>query len=139
MLEQRLPDCMPVDHDTKIFVDLKIETGSAWPDELRHALKTSRCILAVWSPEYFRSEWCLAEWHTFREREKVANMISNSNSRGLIYPVKFADGDHFPQAAKDVQQRDLTKRLFLSFFARRTGKARLSPASKRFLAMEGPW
>jgi len=64
MLEQRLPECMPVDHDTKIFLDLKIETGSAWPDELRHALKMSRCILAVWSPDYFRSEWCLAEWHT---------------------------------------------------------------------------
>lgn len=108
MLEQWLPHYLPVDKQVDIFVDWKIETGAAWPQSLRQALSKSRCLLPIWSPEYFRSEWCLAEWHTMREREKLLNMQNDENPIGLTYPVVFADGEHFPEQAKTVQQkRDL--------------------------------
>ncbi|MGH9836562.1 MAG: toll/interleukin-1 receptor domain-containing protein [Blastocatellia bacterium] len=108
LLDQRLPDEMPVEHETKIFIDFdEIETGAAWPAKLREALRKSRCIVAVWSPEYFRSEWCMAEWRTFVEREKLLGLPADRQR--LIYPVVFADGEHFPPDAKETQYRDLKK------------------------------
>ncbi|NOT62380.1 MAG: toll/interleukin-1 receptor domain-containing protein [Acidobacteria bacterium] len=109
LLTQRLPDALPVAHRAEVFIDYEeIETGSEWPAKLRSALKTSRCVVAVWSPEYFRSDWCLAEWQTMRERERLLDMRTENNPHGLIYPVRFFDGDHFPQEAKDTQQKDLS-------------------------------
>lgn len=107
LLEQRLPDCLPIDHEPSIFIDLEIETGAAWPAKLCQALKSSRCLVAVWSPEYFRSDWCLAEWQTMRERERRLGWRTEQKPQGLIYPVVFADGEHFPQEARDVQWKDL--------------------------------
>lgn len=107
LLEQRLPDSLPVQHELSVFIDLDIETGAAWPAKLRQALKNARCLVAVWSPEYFRSDWCLAEWQTMREREKLLGWRSEQNPQGLIYPVVFADGEHFPPEARAVQWRDL--------------------------------
>lgn len=109
MVEQRLPDSLPLDHQANLFVDWQIETGSEWPARLRQALSASRCLLAIWSPEYFRSSWCLAEWQTFRARERLHDFRSENNPLGLVYPVCFADGEHFPSEAKRTQYRDLRK------------------------------
>ena len=55
--------------EPRIFVDVKrIETGTAWPDVLREALLTSRLMVSIWSPRYFRSRWCLAEHRSMRAR-----------------------------------------------------------------------
>jgi hypothetical protein len=109
LLEQRLPDCLPIDHEARIFIDWDLETGVIWPDKLAEALKTSKCMLAVWSPEYFRSAWCLAEWKTMLERSRLLSQANPPKPPRLIYPVTFADGIHFPQEAKLHQQRDLRK------------------------------
>lgn len=104
LLEQWLPNAMPVEHETRIFIDWdEIEIGAAWPAKLRQALKQSRCVLAVWAPEYFRSEWCLAEWQTIRERERLLGLGTEQQPEGLIYPVVFFDGEHFPQEARNAQ------------------------------------
>lgn len=106
LLEKWLPLCMP--YEPKIFIDLKqIETGDTWPVVLNSALKTSRCLLPVWSEDYFRSPWCLAEWESFTSREQTLN--PNGARPRLIYPVRFFGGDYFPTAAKDTQQRDLSR------------------------------
>lgn len=109
LLEQRLPDCMPVDHETSIFIDWDIEKGASWPQKLSGALRRSRCLLCVWSADYFRSRWCMAEWRTMRERERLAGFRTEQNSQGLIYPVIFSDGEHFPAEAQAIQYRDLRK------------------------------
>jgi hypothetical protein len=110
LLEQWLPNALPVGHQTRIFVDWgEIETGVAWPEKLQQALKRSRCLLPIWSPEYFRSNWCLAEWRTMQERERLLGMRSLESPEGLIYPITFFDGEHFPQEARDCQQRDLCR------------------------------
>ena len=37
-------------------------------------------------------------------------MQTNDNPSGLTYPIVFADGEHFPEQAKNVQQkRDLCR------------------------------
>lgn len=105
MLEQRLPDCLPVAMRPRIFVDREIETGTHWPTRLCEALKTSRCLLPIWSPEYFRSDWCLAEWKSMVKREQL--LRAKKKKCAIIYPVRFADGEHFPEEAKNTQDHDV--------------------------------
>ncbi|HZS03898.1 MAG TPA: toll/interleukin-1 receptor domain-containing protein [Blastocatellia bacterium] len=109
LLDQWLRNSMPVNHQTRIFIDWDIETGASWPMKLRQALKTSRCLLPVWSPEYFRSEWCLAEWQTMVKREQKVGLGTAQNSGGLIYAVRFFDGEHFPPKAQTTQHKDLSR------------------------------
>ncbi len=109
LLERWLPECMPIDHEPKIFIDWSIETGSDWPTVLCQALKQSRCLLPIWSPQYFRSKWCLAELYTMLERERKLGLRTSKSPSGLIYPVIFADGEHFPDEIKNIQFRDLRK------------------------------
>ncbi len=107
LLEQWLPSHLP--YTPKIFIDRNIETGSAWPSTLKQALKTSRCLVAVWSPEYFRSSWCLAEWRSMYEREKLIRKQAARKTLKLIYPVVFSDGEYFHKDAKNTQSKDLRK------------------------------
>jgi hypothetical protein len=90
--------------EPSLFVDEdSIETGDRWPDRLKEALKLSRCMVCVWSPSYFQSDWCVSEWKSFLAREKRLGMASH----GLIAPMRFHDGDHFPTEAQSVQWTDV--------------------------------
>lgn len=100
LLERWLGAATP--HEPRIFFDSAVDGGTHWPSNLKEALARSRCLVAVWSPHFFRSRWCMAEWQTMREREKLLGLGTGSQ-QGLVYPVVFADGDHFPTEAKEVQ------------------------------------
>lgn len=106
-LEERLGCEMKA--EPRIFVDTTQETGVRWPLNIQKALKKSRILVSVWSPHFFRSEWCVAEWESMLKREEVLKMGSEENPRGLVYAVKFSDGDHFPSTAKDTNYKDLSK------------------------------
>ena len=88
----------------EVFVDEScIEIGDKWPDSIKHALKHSRCMVCVWSPSYFQSTWCVSEWKSFLEREKMVEIAPH----GLIAPLRFHDGEHFPTEARHVQSEDV--------------------------------
>ncbi len=89
-------------YEPKVFVDWEMETGVRWPEKLRTALAKSRCMIAVWDPQYFRSDWCRAEWHVMRQREQLLGLGSGA-AKGLIYPIVFSDGEHFPPEAQWTQ------------------------------------
>jgi hypothetical protein len=90
--------------EAQVFFDEdSMETGDRWPDKLRDALKSSRCMVCVWSPLYFQSSWCVSEWRSFRAREIRLSM----QSHGLIAPMRFHDGEHFPPEARAVQCTDV--------------------------------
>jgi TIR domain len=90
--------------EATLFVDEdRIETGDRWPEKLRQALKLSRCMVCVWSPSYFQSSWCVSEWKSFLAREQRLQM----ESHGLIVPLRFHDGEHFPEEARLVQWTDV--------------------------------
>jgi len=89
------------------FDEDSIEVGSNWPDEIRTALLTAKCLLPIWSPEYFHSSWCMAEWKSFLRRERQIAGTDGSGCR-LIFPIKFHDGVWFPEEARQVQQLDLS-------------------------------
>ncbi len=107
MLKMRLDGEMST--DSRIFVDKDMETGVKWPEELQMNLRASKCLVAVWSPQYFRSAWCMAEWKSMLKREEQLGLKTPENTRGLVYPIVFSDGNHFPQEAKDTQHQNLCK------------------------------
>ena len=83
--------------NVKFFFDSEeIQTGMRWRQKLASALKVSKCIICVWSPLYFKSKWCLSEWKTFVERERMRNCE-------LVVPASFFDGETFPPEAKARQ------------------------------------
>jgi hypothetical protein len=108
-LEGLLGESLP--HSPRVFLDTReIETGQEWPLVLQEALKGSRCLVSVWSPEYFRSAWCVAELHSMLERERLLGYRTGGHAgRRLVYPIVFADGLHFPDYTKAMQYRDLQK------------------------------
>ncbi|MFD4669530.1 TIR domain-containing protein [Lentzea sp. NPDC058450] len=99
MLEDCLADELGL---TAVFIDKEVETGSMWPPLLREVLARSKMLVAVWSPPYFHSPWCLAEWRTMEERERVLG-----GTVRLVYPVRYSDGDNFPEGAKQRQHFDV--------------------------------
>src|SRR5205823_4259928 len=103
---------MPVDHiisDESIFVDSQIETGTSWPIRLREALRNSRCLISVWSPQYFQSNWCLAELHSMLQREQILGLRNGQNWSGLIYPVVFKSAQLLPPEYHYIQYKDLSR------------------------------
>ncbi len=107
---QRLCEWLPekMTREPSIFIDEQIETGTPWREELRDALQTSRLLLPIWSPSYFRSAWCTAEWHTMLAREQQLGLGVESTPKGLIYPIVFDSSELFPDDACKIQYRDFS-------------------------------
>jgi hypothetical protein len=82
--------------ETRVFDLNGIDPGQEWRDALKVALKTSRCLVALWSPLYFFSDWCTAEWQTFRNR-------GDHVGRKLVVGISVHDGEGFPAAAQAIQ------------------------------------
>jgi hypothetical protein len=78
-----------------------IEPGDDWREALREAIKASRCVVCLWSPLYFLSEWCQVEWNSFLERGRVAKQT-------LVVPMSVHDGESFPPAAQALQAPDFS-------------------------------
>jgi hypothetical protein len=78
-----------------------IDPGQQWRDALADALKSSRCLVALWSPLYFFSEWCKTEWTTFRKR-------SDQLRRDLVIGISVYDGENFPADAKAGQRMNFS-------------------------------
>lgn len=86
---------------SRTFDQYGIEPGQEWKNALGQALKTSRCLVALWSPLYFFSEWCLIEWESFRQRVSTGDP--------LVIPMSVHDGEAFPSLAKNLQAPDFSE------------------------------
>ena len=101
-LSMELPDREP-----RIFFDVEsLEVGDRWPQSIRDALLRSKCLMPIWTPPYFRSQWCMAEWKSFLAREETVKNEAGHKCR-LILPIAAQDGIHYPPEAQDTQQFDL--------------------------------
>ncbi len=103
MLRRRLESLL--DEEPSIFIDEEIDIGSPWPQKLSDALNQSCHMVAIWTPSYFRSKWCMAEWRTILERESQPDFKVPENYCGLVYPVIYSNGNSFPEGAKQTQSR----------------------------------
>jgi TIR domain-containing protein len=94
----------------RIFYDRTgITSGQSWPLVLRTALGRSRCLVGVWHPLYFHSDWCRRECAIMVERERQTGYRTPVRPDGLIVPINVFDGIHFPPLARDIQSFDLKK------------------------------
>lgn len=98
-LEAELAHVLP-DREPQIFIDSDIRAGECWPAALRDALLRSRCLIAVWSAQYFRSRWCLAEWRSMHAR------TAGHPKPRLVLPLIVRDGANFPEEAQLTQAED---------------------------------
>lgn len=108
-LTARLDEIAP--GQVRVSCDLEMNSGVAWPAELKRRLGCSGLLLAVWSADYFRSSWCMAEWRSFKEREKMLGLFSARKPTGLVYPVRYADGEYYHPDAQLTQCRKDFSRL----------------------------
>lgn len=61
------------------FLDVEDRPDAEF-DQLRPTLDRSRVLLAILTPHYLASSWCLAEWQAFEDRERA-------EGRTLIVPI----------------------------------------------------
>jgi hypothetical protein len=80
----------------KVFLDKEMPRGVDWPAELQMALRHSKILIAVLTPPYFESPWCMAELRTMYARERMLGLASSNRPQGLIYPILYSDSDNFP-------------------------------------------
>jgi hypothetical protein len=85
-----------------IFVDERIEPGADWPGRLAVALGRARVLLAVFSRDYFGSDWCIHELDLMHDR-----LLRFPSSR-LIIPVIGHDGDLIPAEIGRITPFDLS-------------------------------
>jgi len=109
MLRIHLGNEMPPERKPRVFWFKEQETGIHWKENLQKILPRSRILVSVLSPHYFRSEWCMAEFESMREREKMLRMGSVEYPDGLIYPVLFSDGEFFEGVRRVAMIKDLSK------------------------------
>ncbi|MGH3757117.1 toll/interleukin-1 receptor domain-containing protein [Actinophytocola sp.] len=86
----------------KVFLDKTMSRGTHWPSQLEKALCRSKIMIAVLTPPYFESRWCMAEWHSMRAREKLLGLTNLDRPQGLIYPILYSDSDNFPIAGREL-------------------------------------
>lgn len=114
-LSHLLPDRAP-----SIFIDSGMKPGERWPDALRRALLRSRCLVGVWSAEYFRSAWCLAEWRSMAARAEAAG------GARLVLPLVVRDGLTFPADARHTVSQDFKVHCYDAEAIRHTHAALLA-------------
>jgi TIR domain len=85
-----------------IFVDERITVGADWVDSLGEHLAKSRVLLAIFSADYFGSDWCVHELDMMLERSRACSRAKAEDAR-LIVPVVVHDGEHIPSAVQRLQ------------------------------------
>ncbi len=115
-------------YSPSIFIDAQsISAGDAWPVRIQKALAHSRCLVAVLSPAYFRSTWCMKECHVMLAREAAEGFGITGNGKGLVIPAIARDGEHHPKYIQDIQSVD---------FKRFVRKGSAFPNSPRYIEFQ---
>jgi hypothetical protein len=90
-----------------VFVDReRISSGDSWPLKLQEAIAKSRCLVPIWSPLYFHSEWCRRECAAMFYRELKTGFRTIAKPQGLVVPINVYDGEFFPPKARNIQWID---------------------------------
>jgi len=93
-----------------IFIDTQaISAGAIWPLRLKSALARSRCLVAILSPSYFESQWCMKECHVMLKRAASEGFGVEDNVGGLVLPAIASDGKFYPDYIKAIQSKDFRR------------------------------
>lgn len=91
-----------------IFVDERLIVGADWVEGLGTHLAASKVVVAIFSADYFGSDWCLHELDLMLARSMAAS-IGKPSSVNLIIPVVVHDGDLIPDEVKRILPVDMRK------------------------------
>jgi hypothetical protein len=83
----------------------RLLSDDIWPLNLKMELAYSRCLVAIWSPSYFKSSWCMHEHTVMLHREKLLGFRTPENPIGLIIPVVASDGDYFSEFMEEFHNK----------------------------------
>jgi hypothetical protein len=87
----------------RVFLDERaVRPGMDVETKVHDALRDSRMLLAVLSPQYFDSGWCLTEFHTMLDRQR------RTGTR-VIYPLAVWDGDKYAAEAQRLAPRNFNQ------------------------------
>lgn len=105
---QKLVDCLADQFAPapKVYVDWTMPRGVHWPSELEKAVRHTKIMVPVLTPQYFESRWCMAEWRSMREREKMLSLAGPNIPQTLRYPILFADSKNFPDEGRELSWED---------------------------------
>jgi hypothetical protein len=92
-----------------------IEPGADWRMALADAIRQSRCMVGIWSPGYFLSEWCCVEWKSFEARHQQTQLQT-------IVPLSVHDGKTFPPEARKPNIVDLSDYMIVGEGFRKSEK-----------------
>src|SRR4051794_36978248 len=62
------------------FIDARIETGSTWETDILRGIGIASVFVPLFSPRYFRRDWCAREWGVFHAR-------MNGGSSQAVLPI----------------------------------------------------
>ncbi|MFQ3452694.1 TIR domain-containing protein [Bradyrhizobium sp. UFLA01-814] len=105
-----------------VFLDREaMITAQIWEEKIKAALDASGVMIAVLSPSYIRSNWCLTEWQIFEAREGQARKVGLlSEDQGLVFPLLLypfdrgrfnAEQEAFLSKVKKRQWLDVSSQL----------------------------
>ena len=95
--------------EVKIFFDkVEIKTGAKWKEKIYDAIASSKCVVAILSPDYFKSKWCYAELLSFLKRSEMMS------GHSLIFAASYHDGESFPDSVKAIQYKDFSPYAYTS-------------------------
>lgn len=87
----------------RVFLDdREVRPGMEVETTVHEALRDSRVLLAVLSPQYFESGWCLTEFHTMLTRQRMTG-------QRVVYPLAVWDGDKYAPEARALAPLDYNK------------------------------
>ncbi|MFE9746394.1 toll/interleukin-1 receptor domain-containing protein [Saccharothrix saharensis] len=105
---QKLIECLAdqMAPTPEVYVDKTMSRAVHWPSSLQHALRHSKIMIALLTPHYFHSKWCLAEWSSMLAREKMLGMANSGQPGGLVYPILYSDSQNFPPEGRERSWQD---------------------------------
>ncbi|MGW1675544.1 TIR-like protein FxsC [Streptomyces sp. NPDC002324] len=97
-------DAVPFDRP---FLDVQsIQVGQDWNAALGEALGHCRTMLALYTPDYFRSDFCGREWKAFEDRQRSHRAVTGVDAKALI-PVLWEPVQNIPPGAAHIQYDNL--------------------------------
>jgi hypothetical protein len=126
-LEQRTPK-LP-DGVSLGTLDLRVTHTSDWDDELSHALKTNKALVAVATPTYFDKENCGKEIAVFARRHSAARLDSDGALRhasNILHIRWYEDAAYESNRIKDAALHPLLRKV--TWTPAENGKAARSKA-----------
>jgi len=86
----------------KVYFDKTMPRGVNWPSHLQYALRHSKIMVQLLTPPYFESPWCMAEWRSMQERQRVLGLANSGTPQGLVYSILYSDSENFPPEGREI-------------------------------------